>query len=126
MTGEPKANQSPSGASKTRYLACIVEHFICSTLSNSYTNYNKIPIFEKKNRMSFTYCFGNARHSYEHGCKILLTSQLRDIFKANTVTCKTDVYKCGTNKFCILYFNTFILTTHLLTSFFHIHASFHF
>jgi hypothetical protein len=32
------------------------------------------------------------------GVKILQASQLRDIFKANMVTCKTDVYKCGTNK----------------------------
>jgi hypothetical protein len=32
MTGEPKASHSPSGASKTRYLACIVEYFICFTL----------------------------------------------------------------------------------------------
>jgi hypothetical protein len=54
MTEEPKASQSPSGASKTRYLACIVEYFICSTLVNSYTNYVlKIPIFAK-NRISFT------------------------------------------------------------------------
>jgi hypothetical protein len=27
-----------------------------------------------------------------------LASILSDIFKANRVTCKTDVYKCGTNK----------------------------
>jgi hypothetical protein len=39
MTGEPKARQSPSEASKTRYHACIVEYFICSSLVNSYTNY---------------------------------------------------------------------------------------
>jgi hypothetical protein len=30
LTGEPKASQSPSEASKTRYHACIVEYFICS------------------------------------------------------------------------------------------------
>jgi hypothetical protein len=55
MTGEPKASQSPSEASKTRYHACIVEYFICSSLVNSYTNYSKFwYIFEKKNRMSFT------------------------------------------------------------------------
>jgi hypothetical protein len=39
MTGEPKASQSPSEASKTRYHACSVEYFICSSLVNSYTNY---------------------------------------------------------------------------------------
>jgi hypothetical protein len=35
--------------------------------------------------------------------KILQASQLRDIFKANIVTCKTDVYKCGTNKIIFFY-----------------------
>jgi hypothetical protein len=38
MTGEPKASQSPSEASKTHYHASIVEYFICSSLVNRYTN----------------------------------------------------------------------------------------
>jgi hypothetical protein len=35
---------------------------------------------------------------YECLCAYARASQLGDIFKTNTVTCKTDVYKCGTNK----------------------------
>jgi hypothetical protein len=34
---------------------------------------------------------------YECLCAYARASQLGDIFKTNTVTCKTDVYKCGTN-----------------------------
>jgi hypothetical protein len=70
MTGELKASQSPSEASKTRYHACIVEYFICSSLVNSYLNkLLKIPVFEKNSYELYTYCFGKAHHYMSRGVK---------------------------------------------------------